>query len=276
MASLDLGHSLCNQCMISVLPDDLQCCICVSWVHNICLATNNNSVNNIRDDTSYRCINCIDIFPFNDVDDDDDFFDLHSNVNIDYLLDESRLELIKYDYRENYDSDNNIDPDNSLNINFDCKYYTEYKFIHKINIVQDFSIIHFNCISLSANLTEIITCLHGLSQNFDIIAFSGTWFISSDNLNIFSLPGYQFCHMDRENRRGGGVAIYMKNGIKFDVMESISCAVDNLLECISINVRVSRNKSIIVTCIYSQPDSKIEACIDIIESFFNYKKSDIY
>ena len=116
MASLDLGHSLCNQCMISVLPDDLQCCICLSWVHKMCLATNNNSVNNICDDTSYRCKNCIDIFPFNDVE-DDDFFDLHSNVNIDYLLDESRLELIKYDYSENYESDNNIDPDNSININ---------------------------------------------------------------------------------------------------------------------------------------------------------------
>ena len=48
--------------------------------------------------------------------------------------------------------------------------------------------------------------------------------------------------MDRENRRGGGVAFYVKNCIEFDVMESISCAVDNLLECISINVRVSKNK----------------------------------
>ena len=59
-------------------------------------------------------------------------------------------------------------------------------------------------------------------------------------------------------------------------MEILSCAVDNLLECISINVCVSRKKSIIVTCIYRQPDSKIVACIDIIESFFNDKKSDIY
>ena len=77
--------------------------------------------------------------------------------------------------------------------------------------------------------------------------------------------------MDRENRRGGVVAIYVKNGIEFDVMESISCALDNLSKCISINVCVSRKKSIIVTCIYRQPDSKIEACIDIIESFFNKK-----
>ena len=31
--------------------------------------------------------------------------------------------------------------------------------------------------------------------------------------------------MDREHRRGCGVAIYVNNGIEFDVMESISCAV---------------------------------------------------
>ena len=114
MASLDLGHSLFNQCMISVLPDDLKCCMCLSWVHKKCLTTSNNSVNNICDDTSHRCKNCIELFPFNDV---DDFFYLHSNVNIDYLLDESRLELIKYDYHENYESDNNVDPDNYFNIN---------------------------------------------------------------------------------------------------------------------------------------------------------------
>ena len=101
-----------------------------------------------------------------------------------------------------------------------CQYYTEYKFTQEINKVQDFSIKHFNCESLCANLKEINTCLHGLSQNLYIIDFSETWFSSNDNLNIFSLPGYQFCHMDREHQRGGGVAFYVKSCIEFDVMES--------------------------------------------------------
>ena len=210
--------------MISVLPDDLQCCICLSWLHKQCLIINNNNVNNICDATSNRCKNCIELFPFNDVD-HDEFFDLHYNVNVLYLLDESRLELIKYDYHENNESDNNIDPDNTFNIIFNCKYYTEYNFIQEFNKLHNFSIIHFNCRSLS----DINTCLHGLSQNFDIIALSETWFSSNDNLNIFSLSGYQFCHKDREDPRGGGVAIYVKNCIEFDVIQSLSCAVDNLL-----------------------------------------------
>ena len=45
--------------------------------------------------------NCIELFPFNFV--DGECFHLRSNVNIDYLLDESRLELIKYDYHEKYE-----------------------------------------------------------------------------------------------------------------------------------------------------------------------------
>ena len=54
--------------MISVLPDDLQFCMCLSWLRKKCLIININSVYNTCDDTSYRCKNCIDLFPYNDVD----------------------------------------------------------------------------------------------------------------------------------------------------------------------------------------------------------------
>ena len=52
---------------------------------------NNNSVNNICDDFSYKCKNCIEQFPLNDVD-DDEFFYIH------YLLAEGRMELFKHYY----------------------------------------------------------------------------------------------------------------------------------------------------------------------------------
>ena len=76
------------------------------------------------------------------------------------MLDESRLELFKHDYHENYESDINIDPVNSFNIYSDCKYYTEYKFSKDINKVHDFYITHINCRSLSANMKKINICLH--------------------------------------------------------------------------------------------------------------------
>ena len=72
------------------------------------------------------------------------------------------------------------------------------------------------------------------------------------------------------------MAIYVKNGIELDVMESLSCAVDNFFGMYIHKCTCIKKKSIIVTCIHRQPDSKIEACIDIIESFLNDKKSDLY
>ena len=81
------------------MHDGLQCCICLSWVHKKCLIIDNDNVNNICYATSHKCKFFVELFPFNFFD-DDEFFDLLSNVDIDYLLDESRLELIKYDYHE--------------------------------------------------------------------------------------------------------------------------------------------------------------------------------
>ena len=65
------------------------------------------------------------------------------------------------------------------------------------------------------------------------------------------------------------MAIIVKNNIEFDIMESLRCAVDNVLVHISIKVNVSTTKSIIGSCIYiyRQPDSKIKAFIDIIVIF---------
>ena len=59
-------------------------------------------------------------------------------------------------------------------------------------------------------------------------------------------------NMDHENRRGSAVAIYVKNCIEFDVMEGMRCAVGNLLECISINVRVSIKKLLLPVYIDNQ------------------------
>ena len=89
MASLDLGHSLCDQCMISVLPDDLQRCICPSWVHKQCLFIDNDNVNNISDAISFKCENCIQLslsMRLMMI-----FFHLHSKRIIHYLLNESRM-----------------------------------------------------------------------------------------------------------------------------------------------------------------------------------------
>ena len=68
------------------------------------------------------------------------------------------------------------------------------------------------------------------------------------------------------------MAIIVENNIEFDVVKSLSCAVYNALQCISIKVCISAKNELLLLLLYRQPESKIEACIDIIVSFLMIKK----
>ena len=49
--------------------------------------------------------------------------------------------------------------------------------------------------------------LHDLDIKFDIIATSETWLHAESNLSFFDIPGYDFCHVERNGKKFGGVAL---------------------------------------------------------------------
>ena len=51
---------------------------------------------------------------------------------------------------------------------------------------------------------------------FDIITLSETWLRNDTNLlQYVQIPGYSFCYKNRDERREGGVGIYIKDTIKY-------------------------------------------------------------
>ena len=115
-----------------------------------------------------------------------------------------------------------------------------------------------------------------LSFNFDVIALSETWLNLYDNLDVLNLVGYDLCSKTRQNKRGGGVAMYIRNDIRFEVLDNISCSIDNVLECICVKLYLSLKRSIIVSCLYRRPGSTINTTIDFIEKNVSGKKCDLY
>ena len=63
---------------------------------------------------------------------------------------------------------------------------------------------------------------------------------------------------DRISRKGGGVAIYMKNTFRHRLLIQVTYVANDLLETMSIELTDLCNEKNIVTCLYRQPD----ACID--------------
>ncbi|KAL7373405.1 hypothetical protein ABVT39_006045 [Epinephelus coioides] len=168
------------------------------------------------------------------------------------------------------DIENDIDPENNFfhNIKNNCYYYTEEQFNNTIKSGNKISVIHFNSRSLYANFENIKYILSQIKQPFSIIAVSETW-MNSERVIDFDLDGYELVYVNRKNKNGGGVALFVDRKFNFKVDEKLSVVVDNLLECVTIEIVLERKKNIIVSCIYRTPGSNIDLFRDWMEENFS-------
>lgn len=66
------------------------------------------------------------------------------------------------------------------------------------------------------------------TQNFDILEITEPWLVLYILANAVSIQGYSIVREDRKDRRDGGVALYIKVGIKFSSCNSLHYLPDNL------------------------------------------------
>lgn len=184
------------------------------------------------------------------------------------IVDLDKLELNTCQYTEYHSQDleNDIDPVNNffLNTNSNCFYYNNEQFNCSVKTEKQFSIIHFNSRSLYANFHNITHYLNQCKQPFNIIAISETW-ITNEKGSDFEIKGYEMCYINRENKKGGGVALYVDQNLNYKVVENMSTVVDDLLECVTIEVCREKKKNVIVSCIYRSPGSNIDSFKDWME-----------
>lgn len=168
-----------------------------------------------------------------------------------------------------HEHEQDIDPDSNFfdHLNNTCCYYTDDQYNLKIKPDQGMSIIHFNSRSLYANHQNIKEYLEQFQKPFNIIAISETW-LSSEKGVDFELNGYELNYINRIGKRGGGVALYIKNSLKYKVVECMSTTIDNLMDCITVEICMEKQKNVIVSCVYRAPDSSIEAFKDSMEVLF--------
>lgn len=82
------------------------------------------------------------------------------------------------------------------------------------------------------------------------------------------MDGYELNYINRREQCGGGVAIYVDKRLKYKVVENMTTAVDDLLECITVEICMEKTKNVIVSCIYRAPGSSIEIFKDWMENMF--------
>ena len=108
------------------------------------------------------------------------------------------------------------------------------------------------------------------SNSFNIICVTETWSTDKDfkNNSNFHLPNFDFIHQQRETgKKGGGILIYLKNDIKFKIIEDLSVS-DGDNECVTVEIENKNSKNLLITCCYRPPSGAIKGLNSYLENIF--------
>ena len=140
-----------------------------------------------------------------------------------------------------------------------CKYYLPFDI--SCTSSNNLNVMHLNIRSLRSKLDSFISLISTMGCEFDIMSISESW-LSDDIVKDYCVPGYTLVFNNRQNMRGGGVAIYIKNKFKFSNRNDLD--VNNKLVISKfVELQIANNKNIIVGCIYRTPSRDTN-------SYFNY------
>ena len=112
-----------------------------------------------------------------------------------------------------------IDPDfnylNNIKESINSNYYNETTFNSKFKSNTNFSLLHLNIRSVVSHFTEFLCSSDSLDFVFKVIALSETA-MNATSIN-YLIPNYN-CEMNiRENRKGGGVSLYVHNTFQYKI-----------------------------------------------------------
>uniref|UniRef100_A0A8C6LAH3 Reverse transcriptase domain-containing protein n=1 Tax=Nothobranchius furzeri TaxID=105023 RepID=A0A8C6LAH3_NOTFU len=182
------------------------------------------------------------------------------------------LQLQRFDYTEYkpQDMQDDIDPDNNFytRVQNHCEYYTEDQFEHNVTIKGKLSVIHFNCRSLNSNFVKIMQCLKQSNHPFTVIAISETW-LQEGRISMFQIEGYNMFSTSRDCKKGGGVALYIDKNFQSRLVGDMTLVMDNIMECVSVEIQIEKSKNVLVSCMYRKPGSCVEMFMEKIVDMYD-------
>lgn len=149
----------------------------------------------------------------------------------------------------------------------------QFNSIYKVSN-QALSLFNLNCQSLKRKFENLKDFLNDLKLNFKILALTETWIKNSD-IEKVQIDGYNMFYSNREDKRGGGVAMYVDKNLKCKIDEQRTM-MSELMEILTIEIMNDMGKNILISCVYRPPGPGVDQFTDkIIELFANVTKSII-
>lgn len=145
-----------------------------------------------------------------------------------------------------------------------CSYHDAATFRQRraLNGTKQFSLLHLNARSLRNKHDSVNFFLDALGHTFDFLTFTETWF--SNECPVVHFSGYNCISVSRTSKRGGGVAIYVKNTFNYEVVPEYSF-IDANYECVLVKCL---NTMLVV--LYRPPNGATTPFIEFLERILEY------
>ena len=135
----------------------------------------------------------------------------------------------------------------------------------KLSKYKGLKIVHINCRSLLPKLDELWWIANMV--NLDIMCLSETWLDDTVLDADLAIDGFTLLRKDRQNRTGGGVAMYVKHDITFSDRPDLSTSDES--EIVWVEIVTTQNcPNVLLACVYRPPNATneyFECLVDSIE-----------
>ena len=233
--------------------------------------------------------------PFCKLNDEDFMRMLNDSMYIGHSTFSSELQNMCFNIFDANDKDSGIrlcdenDPDicfdlykaAAANTSVNSNYHVEESFhsLSKNYCENSFSLLHYNLRSSVSHHGELDVYLAALNYKFSIVGLCETW-LKDDNCDLFGLDGYDAEYKCRKNKAGGGVAVYVKQGMQYKRRDDLESILANQAEVIFLEMTAKTaglDKDVIVAEVYRPPNCcvddfnvAIEECLSCIEKENKY------
>ena len=125
-----------------------------------------------------------------------------------------------------------------------------------VGSIAQLEYIHTNACSMDNKQEELEAIAQ--QENYDIVAITETWWDDSHNWSA-AVDGYKIFRRERQGKRGGGVALYVREC--FDCLELNDG--DDKVECVWVRISGKANKADTMVGVCYRPPNNDEAADEI-------------
>lgn len=142
-----------------------------------------------------------------------------------------------------------------------CCYYDHEAFNKRFGDKREgLRALHLNMRSIKNKKDDLGMCLNSFTTEFDAVVLTETWLTDADLTP--HLKGYRSVTLNRLNRRGGGVMIYLKSNLQYRVIDDVTKTNENVESLFIITFNV------VVGALYRPPSGNVCEFIAFLESAF--------